>query len=83
MRAQIVKVIRKTSALLHTTIGVPQGYIPGPVLFILCINDLFYLTSNIQERLLLYTDDNIYMLLFDHNEEAIATIMKFIVITYN
>ena len=39
-RSQVVNVVNSVSDPLLVTVGVPQGSIPGSVLFSLCVNDL-------------------------------------------
>ena len=54
-RTQSVKIRNAYSSYRHITMGVPQGSILGPILFIIYINDLPNLSSNI--TCLSYADD--------------------------
>lgn len=56
-RSQLVKVGQETSPLLPCSMGVPQGSILGPLLFIMYLNDLPNLCKHSQ--CLLYADDTV------------------------
>ena len=55
-RQQYVKVGNSESSLENIRAGVPQGSLLGPVLFILFINDIFYVSDIL--KILLYADDS-------------------------
>ena len=55
-RTQHVSINGSHSVLANVTSGVPQGSVIGPVIFILCINDI---TNQIQSSIRLFADDSI------------------------
>ena len=55
-RKQIVVVDGDKSALVKVKSGVPQGTVPGPLMFLLCINDI---GDNIESQIRLFADDTI------------------------
>ena len=66
-RKQCVKINERISGLLNTNIGVPQGSILGPLLFIIYINDLPNVLSN--GTCLLYADDTAIFFEGDDEEQ--------------
>ena len=58
-RTQMVKVNNYLSSTKHVSMGVPQGSILGPFLFILYVNDLIAEAQNVDANMLLYADDTI------------------------
>ena len=58
-RKQIVRIEGVKSSALPVKIGVPQGSIIGPFLFIVYINDLLVYIRNCDSELILYADDTI------------------------
>ena len=57
-RKQVVLINDKKSQILCNNIGVPQGSILGPLLFIIYTNDLSLLFNNNQQvKLIVYADD--------------------------
>ena len=57
-RSQITKLGENNSSKLNINIGVPQGYILGPILFILYINDIHKCLDISDDRnLILFADD--------------------------
>lgn len=57
-RSQRVRINGVLSEPLHVVRGVPQGSVLGPLLFVVYINDLFYLRLN--GRIRCYADDTSY-----------------------
>ena len=55
-RKQIVVVDGDKSALVKVKSGVPQGTVLGPLMFLLCINDI---GDNIESQIRLFADDTI------------------------
>jgi len=69
-RSQFVVINNKKSSLLPLTVGVPQGSVLGPILFLLYINDL----PNCSDILsLLFADDT--TLLLSHSDINILTVL--------
>lgn len=54
-RVQVVRVGGESSAMSHVNIGVPQGSVLGPILFLIYINDLPYIDST--SKFTLFADD--------------------------
>jgi len=54
-RQQLVDVSGTHSKTAYITFGVPQGYILGPLLFLMYVNDM---SAVVQNKLLLYADDS-------------------------
>ena len=54
-RKQYISIKNCSSSISNITLGVPQGSVLGPVLFLLCINDM-YRSSN-QVRFVHFADD--------------------------
>lgn len=71
------------STPLSMNIGIPQGSILGLHLFIIYINNIFYLTSTTEEKLFLYADDATFMLSQDQSDEAITITKIFITKVHN
>ena len=69
-RKQFVSVGPSSSSLLDIALGVPQGSILGPLLFILYINDLPLSTKFLS---LLFADDT--TLLYSHDDLTVSTFM--------
>ena len=58
-RAQSTIVNNSLSSIKHVKYGVPQGSTLGPTLFIIFVNNLFYLTGLNDQNTIMYADDTI------------------------
>ena len=67
-RKQFVNINGASSNLLNSTIGVPQGSILGPILFLIYINDLPYCSTLLA---ILFADDTTLLASGDNIEELI------------
>ena len=72
-RKQYVTINNANSAQIETKIGVPQGSILGPLLFIIYMNDLNYSTN--KGKIILFADDTT-ILYSDKNEKNLAKIIN-------
>ena len=70
-RKQFVSVKNKSSPLLNITLGVPQGSILGPLLFLIYINDLPLSSSFLS---LLFADDTTLLLSHDNLQTLIQLV---------
>ena len=73
-RKQFVSIKNHSSSLLEISLGVPQGSILGPLLFLLYINDLplsskFLSLLFADDTTLVLTHDNLNTLILNVNEE--------------
>ena len=74
-RKQVVLINDKKSQILCNNIGVPQGSILGPLLFIIYTNDLSLLFNNNQQvKLIVYADDTAITFTSENNEKLKYTI---------
>ena len=72
-RTQVVRVDNNLSHTSHIKMGVPQGSIVGPFLFIVYINDLVSECISENVSMLLYADDTILYTACDTVEDATRT----------
>jgi len=61
-RTQRVKLNDKYSDILEISCGVPQGTVLGLLLFIVFINDLLKINTNLNTEILSYADDTVILL---------------------
>jgi len=57
-RSQLVRLGDVRSEHLHTNCGVPQGSVIGPLLFLVCVNDI---GTNIKSSISLFADDTVLL----------------------
>ncbi len=56
-RKQYTVVNKIKSRLENITIGVSQGLVLGPLLFLIYVNDIGYISKNIDDKIMLFADD--------------------------
>lgn len=73
-RNQVVVVNNQTSDLKKIQVGVPQGSVLGPLLFLIAINDLPFYVNNI--KAILYADDTTFLSKASNLNKCQAEIQK-------
>lgn len=68
-RGQLTKFNNETSSTVVTSIGVPQGSVLGPILFILYLNDIVNCVSRVKMNL--FADDSLVSVAAKTSEEGI------------
>lgn len=68
----------KISNPLFIQNGVPQGSILGPILFLICFNDIFLPTKDTSATLILYVNDSTCVISVDSIDTALSNMKQFI-----